>query len=56
MDAMFAITGVAEIVLNVRDLPKMRDFCKEVLGFTLLSEGCHETGLELKCTITPTNG
>jgi catechol-2,3-dioxygenase len=31
MDAMLAITGVAEIVLNVRDLPKMRDFYKEVL-------------------------
>jgi len=41
-----AITGVAEIVLNVRDLPRMRDFYQEVLGFELLSEACHETGPE----------
>jgi catechol 2,3-dioxygenase-like lactoylglutathione lyase family enzyme len=39
-----SITGVAEIVLSVRDLPKMRDFYREVLGFKLLSEACHETG------------
>src|SRR5713101_4345708 len=41
-----AITGVAEIVLNVRDLPRMRDFYQEVLGFELLSEACHATGPE----------
>jgi len=41
-----AITGVAEIVLSVRDLPRMRDFYQEVLGFELLSEACHETGPE----------
>lgn len=40
------ITGVAEIVLNVNDLPKMRDFYRDVLGFQLLSEACHETGPE----------
>ena len=39
------ITGVAEIVLSVRDLPSMRQFYQEVLGFELLSEACHETGL-----------
>ncbi len=33
-----AITGVAEIVLSVRDLPRMRQFYEEVLGFTLLSQ------------------
>ena len=34
-----AITGVAEIVLSVRDLPRMRQFFyEEVLGFTLLSQ------------------
>ena len=39
------ITGVAEIVLSVRDLASMRQFYQEVLGFELLSEACHETGL-----------
>ena len=28
-----AITGVAEIVLGVRDLPRMRQFYEDVLGF-----------------------
>jgi catechol-2,3-dioxygenase len=41
-----AITGIAEVVLNVRDLPRMRNFYQEVLGFALLSEACHETGIE----------
>jgi catechol-2,3-dioxygenase len=54
MDAMPAITGVAEIVLNVRDLPKMRDFYQEVLGFKLLSEACHETGPEPDADGEPT--
>src|ERR1700683_1996655 len=44
MNAIPSITGVAEIVLNVNDLGKMRDFYREVLGFQLLSEACHETG------------
>ena len=39
-----AITGVAEIVLSVRDLSMMRDFYRGVLGFELLSEACHENG------------
>ena len=39
------ITGVAEIVLSVRDLPAMRRFYQEVLGLELLSEACHETGV-----------
>ena len=46
MAAAPGIIGVAEIVLNVRDLPRMRDFYQAVLGFELLSEACHETGLE----------
>src|SRR6266699_1216304 len=46
MKATPSITGVAEIVLNVRDLGKMRDFYRDVLGFQLLSEACHETGPE----------
>ncbi len=40
------ITGVAEIVLSVRDLPRMRDFYQTVLGFQLLSQARHETGME----------
>ena len=46
MDTKPTIIGVAEIVLNVRDLPTMRDFYRTVLGFELLKEACHETGLE----------
>ena len=40
------ITGVAEIVINVRDLPRMRGFYQQVLGFEVLSEACHESGPE----------
>ena len=40
------ITGIAEIVLSVRNLPLMRDFYREVLGFDLLFEACHDKGLE----------
>lgn len=46
MEPLLSITGVAEIVLSVCDLPRMRAFYQEVLGFQLLSEACHETGLE----------
>ena len=42
MSSIPPITGVAEIVLSVRDLPLMRDFYRRVLGFELLSESCHE--------------
>ena len=41
-----AITGVAEIVLSVRDLPRMRQFYEDVLGFPLLSQSCHEHAIE----------
>lgn len=40
------ITGVAEIVLSVRDLPAMRAFYTKVLGFELFGEARHETGPE----------
>jgi catechol 2,3-dioxygenase-like lactoylglutathione lyase family enzyme len=40
------ISGVAEIVLSVRDLPRMREFYRRVLGFALLSEARYETGPE----------
>jgi catechol 2,3-dioxygenase-like lactoylglutathione lyase family enzyme len=46
MAATSGIMGIAEIVLNVRDLPAMRDFYREVLGFRVLSEACHERGIE----------
>ena len=46
MTAVPPITGIAEIVLNVRDLPRMRQFYKSVLGFELMSQACHETGWE----------
>lgn len=38
--------GVAEIALNVRELPTMRDFYGDVLGFSVLDEACHESGAE----------
>jgi catechol-2,3-dioxygenase len=41
-----AIIGIAEIVLNVRDLSRMRQFYQEVLGFKLLSQACYESGPE----------
>jgi catechol-2,3-dioxygenase len=41
-----AIIGIAEIVLNVRDLPRMRVFYQEVLGLKLLSQACYESGPE----------
>ena len=37
-----------------QDLPKMRDFYQEVLGFKLLSEACHETGPEPDADGEPT--
>lgn len=40
------ITGVAEVVLSVSDLPLMREFYQRVMGFDLLGESCHETGAE----------
>lgn len=46
MSDMPPITGVAEIVLSVRDLPAMREFYSRVLGFRLHSEACHEHGAE----------
>ncbi|MGR3344012.1 MAG: VOC family protein [Paracoccaceae bacterium] len=48
------ITGVAEIVLSVRNLPLMRDFYREVLCFTLLNEACHDKGVEPTPDGTPT--
>lgn len=40
-----AITGVSEIVLSVADLPKVRDFYMQVLGFPLHSELSMETAV-----------
>ena len=38
--------GVAEIVLSVRDLQRMREFYQDVLGLALLRQACHEHGWE----------
>ena len=38
------ILCVAEIVLSVADLPRMRSFYESVTGFAVHSEACHETG------------
>ena len=46
MTSKSRVTGVAEIVLSVVDLPRMRTFYHEVLGFELLSQACNDTGLE----------
>ena len=54
MESGCAITGVAEIVLSVRDLPRMRQFYEDVLGFALLSQGCYENGVEPDAEGEPT--
>ena len=46
MTARCRVTGVAETVLSVVDLPRMREFYEEVLGFELLSQACYETSSE----------
>lgn len=46
MTAVPPITGVAEVVLSVRDLPRMRRFYGDVLGFPLLSQASHTRGAE----------
>ncbi len=44
MDKAPAITGVAEIVLNVDDLPVMINFYQQILGFNLFHQACHDLG------------
>lgn len=36
------ILGIAEVVLNVDDIEKMKSFYQEVIGCTFHSEGCFE--------------
>ncbi|MEM6702773.1 MAG: VOC family protein [Acidobacteriota bacterium] len=48
------LLGLAEVVLNVADLPAMRRFYREVMGFPVLSEACHTTGIEPDAEGEPT--
>lgn len=48
------ILGISEIVLNVDDLPAMREFYQRVLEFELISESCHETDDGLATNGQPT--
>lgn len=48
------VTGIAEVALNVRELPRMRRFYEEVLGFPLLYQGCHADGPEADPAGEPT--
>ena len=41
-----SILAVAEIVLSVADLEKMKDFYQEILGFKMHSEASHRHGME----------
>ena len=41
------ITGIAEIVLSVRDLPLMKQFYMNVLGFKFFNEACYGEGGKL---------
>ncbi len=43
MHSIPPISGVSEIVLSVADLPKMREFYTDVMGFRLHSELSMET-------------
>lgn len=49
-----AILGIAEIVLSVRDLPRMRQFYQDVLDFRLLRQACHQHGSEPDAVGEPT--
>ncbi len=49
-----AILGISEIVLNVVDLAGMREFYQQVLGFSLHSEACHESGPQADLQGEPT--
>lgn len=54
MGSSGAITGVAEIVLSVKDLPVMRRFYEDVLGFPLLSQAAHTEGMVADAEGEPT--
>ena len=45
MHSIPPITGVSEVVLSVADLPKMREFYRDVMGFRLHSELSMETAV-----------
>jgi catechol 2,3-dioxygenase-like lactoylglutathione lyase family enzyme len=46
MTSSSAVIGLAEVVLNVRDVARMRQFYQDVFGFKLLSQACYESGPE----------
>ena len=48
------ILGPAEIVLSVRDLPAMRGFYRDVLGFPVHGEASHTVGAEPDADGPPT--
>lgn len=48
------LLGLAEVVVNVADLPTMRGFYRDVMGFEVLSEACHGTGIEPDADREPT--
>ncbi|NNE10220.1 MAG: hypothetical protein HKN20_16795 [Gemmatimonadetes bacterium] len=48
------ILGISEIVLSVGDLPAMRAFYRDVLGFALHSEASHTQGPDADSTGDPT--
>lgn len=48
------ILGVSEIVLSVGDLPAMRAFYRDVLGFALHSEASHTNGPDADTAGDPT--
>jgi catechol-2,3-dioxygenase len=54
MQPAASVLGISEIVLNVSDLPTMREFYQRVMGFRLHSESCHVAGPEADVTGEPT--
>ena len=54
MSNQFQILGVSEIVISVADLPKMKAFYCDIMGFSFESESCHERSIEADPNGEPT--